>query len=826
MKLCNQCNKSWPDEFNMCPVCGGELSLEQTQSTESVSMGDGNAINGGVTISKDMSNKDDHSISSSHNTANSHNKTTTINHKTIYNGTVAHIEREKTPEELLREGKLKYREYCKKVLADGILSREDRLWLEEQRNLLDLSADVADKILKEVKNNLHRPITMTIAQRIQLDNLKKAIENNMVDTIKNLIPQIQLIANKIQDEEVQYIYYMVIAALDPEKNIRLYNETVGIEDNYWLTFWTYVSYCTIGEDLYAEDVILELDKWSDCKSHEDIEIVEILGHLIKGEKELAYEIFIRSISGTHSPILSKLSDVISSILFYDSEDSRKIEILSHNKFYIEHFLKTFYQLEKDADRIYKEQKIAKKKAEEDAIIYAKKTIGESEEKLRLLSKERERNSAEYTHQKRELEDLSATLKSDKQKLESETKAFQVERERLEAEYKKKYAELKEAEQMQIALINKNNELSADLESKNRRIKEEQLEIANARKKVDDDLKFIEESSSLLTKEREKNTVEYTRQKRELEDLSTTLKADKQKLESETKAFQVERERFEAEYKKKYAELKEADQKQIALINKHNELSADLESKNRRIKEEQLEIANARKKVDDDLKFIEESSSLLTKEREKNTVEYTRQKRELEDLSTTLKADKQKLESEIKAFQVERERFDAEYERKYAELKAAEQKQAELQRQNQELSETLESAGKYLENEQSEIANTRRKIEEEKKKIEAATALLSKEREECKRYKSELDELEVSLKNKQERLEDEFKTNQKLLQETADLEKKKLILQQLCEDLEIKKCNLQNEMNELAKAQRYCPVCGTEKSPDAIFCRQCGHNFTK
>lgn len=713
MKLCNQCNKSWPDEFNMCPVCGGELSLEQMQSTESVSMGDGNAINGGVTISKDMSSKDDHSTSSSHNTSHSHNKTTTINHKTIYNGTVAHIEREKTPEELLREGKLKYRECCKKVLADGILSREERLWLEEQRNLLDLSADVANKILKEVKSTLHRPISMTIAQRIQLDNLKKAIDNNMVDTIKNLIPQIQLIANKIQDEEVQYIYYMVIAALDPEENIRLYNETVGIEDNYWLTFWTYVSCCTIGEDLYAEDVILELDKWSDCKSHEDIEIVEILGHLIKGEKELAYEIFIRSISGTHSPILSKLSDVISSILFYDSEDSRKNEILSHNKFYIEHFLKTFYQLEKDADRIYKEQKIAKKKAEEDAIIYAKKTIGESEEKLRLLSKERERNSAEYTHQKRELEDLSATLKSDKQKLESETKAFQVERERLEAEYKKKYAELKEAEQMQIALINKNNELSADLESKNKRIKEEQLEIANARKKVDDDLKFIQESSSLLTKEREKHTVEYTRQKRELEDLSATLKSEKQKLESE-----------------------------------------------------------------------------------------------------------------IKAFQVERERFAAEYEQKYAELKAAEQKQAELQRQNQELSETLESAGKYLEDEQSEIANTRRKIEEEKKKIEAATALLSKEREECKRYKSELDELEVSLKNKQERLEDEFKTNQKLLQETADLEKKKLILQQLCEDLETKKCNLQNEMNELAKAQRFCPVCGTEKSPDAIFCRQCGHNFTK
>ena len=25
MKVCNQCNKKWQDDFNLCPICGGEL---------------------------------------------------------------------------------------------------------------------------------------------------------------------------------------------------------------------------------------------------------------------------------------------------------------------------------------------------------------------------------------------------------------------------------------------------------------------------------------------------------------------------------------------------------------------------------------------------------------------------------------------------------------------------------------------------------------------------------------------------------------------------------------------------------------------------------
>ena len=73
MKLCKKCNNKWPEEFNLCPVCGVELISEQDKNSDTISMGDGNAINGGINVSKDFSNKDDHSTSNSNNISNPNN---------------------------------------------------------------------------------------------------------------------------------------------------------------------------------------------------------------------------------------------------------------------------------------------------------------------------------------------------------------------------------------------------------------------------------------------------------------------------------------------------------------------------------------------------------------------------------------------------------------------------------------------------------------------------------------------------------------------------------------------------------------------------------
>ena len=432
MKLCNKCSKSWPDEFNLCPVCGGELVVEQPQLSDTISMGDGNAINGGITVSKDMSSKDDHSTSSSYNTSHSHNHTTNIITENIYNGPIP----TKTKEDLIQEKERQFREHCKKVLADGILTHEDRVWLEEQRLLLDLPEDRAQYILKKLRNINKRPTVMTMAQRIQLDNFKKAISGNMIESIKNQMPNIQVIASKIQDEELHYLNYMVLAALEPNEIIRLYDDSVRIEDNYWLTYWTYVAYQKIGNRLKAENVFLELAKWNDCKPHEDIELVAILGHLILKEKEIASEIFVRTINGAYSSILSNLSDVISVILFYDIDDVNKNKLLTQNKFYIEHFLKEFSHYEIDAARVAKEKMLAQKEAEEKALLQAEKTIKEAEEQMRQLAVEYEK------------------FKQESNLLKQERQNFEIESQQKEAELKEKEEKLKQSLSTKVVVSGK------------------------------------------------------------------------------------------------------------------------------------------------------------------------------------------------------------------------------------------------------------------------------------------------------------------------------------------------------------------------------------
>ena len=185
MKICSKCHKSWQDDFNLCPICGGELLPEQPKNLDSIYMGDGNAINGGIHVSKDFSSKDDHSVANSNNISNSNNKTTNISSHHIYHGNYTHVEREKTVEEIFRERKLKYRECCKKVFSDGRITRDERNWLNEQRSILELSEEMAHHILNDViSNNQHSVMSMGTVQRIQFNNFKRAIEGNMVDNIK------------------------------------------------------------------------------------------------------------------------------------------------------------------------------------------------------------------------------------------------------------------------------------------------------------------------------------------------------------------------------------------------------------------------------------------------------------------------------------------------------------------------------------------------------------------------------------------------------------------------------------------------------------------
>ena len=114
MKKCPECNNSWPEEHLYCPICGTDLVSERDGS--GISMGNANAISGGVHSS------DDHSKKDSDNVVNSNNETHTNSHNTTNNTTI--YEAEKSASEKLEENRLKYRLECKKYFHEGLISND------------------------------------------------------------------------------------------------------------------------------------------------------------------------------------------------------------------------------------------------------------------------------------------------------------------------------------------------------------------------------------------------------------------------------------------------------------------------------------------------------------------------------------------------------------------------------------------------------------------------------------------------------------------------------------------------------------------------------
>lgn len=431
MKVCSKCNKSWQDDFNLCPICGGELMPEQPKNLDSIYMGDGNAINGGIHVSKDFSSKDDHSVANSNNISNSNNKTTNISSHHIYHGNITNVQREKTKEEILIERKSKFREYCKETLNDGLLTREERNWLNEQRSILGLSAEMADHILNDViSNNQHSVMSMGTVQRIQFNNFKRAIEGNMVDNIKKYMPQIKVIANKFQEEELQFLYHLALAALYPEECVETYKNRE--EDKYWLTFWVYVALYKLGDIPNAENALIDLGRWQGLMPDENLVILGAFGALIENDKNTANELFSYVLTGECSHLLNNIAEVISAIINYHPDDADVKTTLTKHRFYVKHFLENAYESEV---RILKQkEEEEKRKKEEEARIKAEEEAKRKQEEEERIRKEREeqRQKEEAERVRKEREELArkrAAEEEMRRKIEEEKKRMQEEAER-------------------------------------------------------------------------------------------------------------------------------------------------------------------------------------------------------------------------------------------------------------------------------------------------------------------------------------------------------------------------------------------------------------
>lgn len=454
-KICPKCNKEWPDDFLACPLDGETLvNKPQTPSGFNLNLGDANAISGGVNMSDNhsVSNTSDSHNVDSHN-VDSHNVTThNVDSHNVITTNITQIEREKRPEEILLENKQTFRLACQEVMKDGLVTADARISLNNLQFKLGLDKAVAATIFDEVRKlslQSRRSTTLTPVQKIVLNNTKTAISNNRVDMIERLLPQLKVIVEKFEVDEVHCLYYMLQSMLHPAEFV---NDFEGQrEDRYWQTYWADVAYRRLGDTTRSDEVInTELDKWLAIYPEENTYVLAAINYTLDEEMDNARSM-TEHISGVISEPLTDLVEGLYYVLNQDVVDD-SVKENSTISFYVSALF--------DSAQKRKEQELAKLKAEEERRKREEEKAAKAEaERLRLEEEARQKEEAEarmrkaeeearlaeLNARKAEAERLAQQAEADKRKEEELQRKLEAER-KAQQEKERKDAEAKAAEE--------------------------------------------------------------------------------------------------------------------------------------------------------------------------------------------------------------------------------------------------------------------------------------------------------------------------------------------------------------------------------------------
>ena len=175
--------------------------------------------------------------------------------------TSTHIERNKTDEELKAEARSAYRDLCKTALADGIVTDEEAVLLEDARIKHGLSKDEAREQMDLAKAAIKRSSKNPLGkiQQITFKQIQTLINQGTEESLQKALERIRPMAQKFDADEVQCNYYMLLEAVHPEECIGLYENRDS--DNYWQTFWTCLAYINKEDPANAETIIAEMEAW-------------------------------------------------------------------------------------------------------------------------------------------------------------------------------------------------------------------------------------------------------------------------------------------------------------------------------------------------------------------------------------------------------------------------------------------------------------------------------------------------------------------------------------------------------------------------------------
>lgn len=174
-----------------------------------------------------------------------------------------HIERQKNADELKAEALGQYRQLCKQVLDDGIVTNEERSLLEDARVRLGITAEDAQQTFDAVKAGMTRNSKNALGkiQQVTLNQVLKLRDSGKIDNLRSSLGRLESMAQKYDADEVQCNYWMILAGLDPARCITEYEKRDT--DSYWQSFWAAMAYINTGDSAAAEGLISDLEAWSD-----------------------------------------------------------------------------------------------------------------------------------------------------------------------------------------------------------------------------------------------------------------------------------------------------------------------------------------------------------------------------------------------------------------------------------------------------------------------------------------------------------------------------------------------------------------------------------
>lgn len=298
---CPNCKEEYEGKF--CPECGTKLIEKPVASGAALNLsGDANAISGGIHMA------DSHNV---------HNEDRSVHNITNTTSTVNNItQAQKTEMELLQERKAIYLTECKRAYEDNVLEQSEIVLLEECRIKLGLDKATADAILNTVRimseHNARKSDLNPIA-RTKLKILTDKLQKNEVKALMDQIDSLEPLVRRFDHDELSRKYYLVLAALKPEKCIEQKERTRT--DTYWEAFWCYLAYIKAGRLIDAEETLASLDHFSSYPE-DNMTVLAAAGALMMGHTDEAKE-YLDAAMGEYTPALQRFVDSLYLLLAPD-----------------------------------------------------------------------------------------------------------------------------------------------------------------------------------------------------------------------------------------------------------------------------------------------------------------------------------------------------------------------------------------------------------------------------------------------------------------------------------------------------------------------------